>query len=135
LFRDDLLHPAGVKVNKVAGTTTNIGQVFDGQTQPPRAGSADHKPVMVGGKMFVGDLIRKLLVIDLVIIPANALLRHASCAAGLKDFERTVFEFYWTPDVPLEVAQPFVLKMGEPVYVGQGLNLLARVPTGFFRPI
>jgi len=46
--------------------------------------------------MFVGNLFRKLTVIDLVVIPADALFWHAGRAARFKDIEGPALERFRT---------------------------------------
>ena len=69
--------------------------------------------------MLVGDLLAELGVIDLVIVPADALLRHAGRAAGLEDVEGLALERRRHPDLRLQVAQPFVLEVRELQHVGE----------------
>ena len=73
-------------------------------------------------------------VVDLVVVPADALLRHAGRAAGLENVERLALELRRHPDLGLQVAQPFVLEVRELHHVGEALDLLARVEI-LLRPI
>ena len=42
---DELDHPARVEIDAEADAAAMMGQVLDRQTQPPRAGRAEHQPV------------------------------------------------------------------------------------------
>ena len=131
-----LLHPARIEVDEVARAAAHVGQVLDGEAQTARAGRAHHQPVMVARKMFVGDLLAELGVIDLVILPADALLGHAGGAAGLEDVERLALEFGGNPDLGLQVAQPFVLEVRKARdKVGEGFDFLRGIPARLFSPI
>src|SRR5688572_17690540 len=77
LVSDHLLHPARIEVDEVTRATPDIREVLDGQAEAARAGRAHHQPVMIAWKMLVGNLFRELTVINLVILPADALLGHA----------------------------------------------------------
>ena len=60
---------------------------------------------MIAREMRVGNLLAELGVIHLVIVPADALLGHASRAAGFKNVEGLAFELCGHPDLGLHVAQ------------------------------
>src|ERR1017187_747626 len=85
--------------------------------------------------MLIRELGRELLVVGLVIIPADALLRHARSAAGFKDIVGAPLVFRWHPDVRLKLAQPFILEMREPREVNKRPDFLARVPAGLPGPV
>jgi hypothetical protein len=77
--------------------------------------------------MLVLHLVGELAVIDLVVVPADALLRHARRAACLKDVERLALERGRHPDLRLQIAKPFILEMREFLDVLHRLHFLARV--------
>src|SRR5256885_11777379 len=83
------------------------------KTQTPRAGRADHQPGPTAREMVVGNLAGEFLVIGLVVVPTDALFRHAGGATGFKNVERPAFEFCRHPDFRLQVAQRFILEMLE----------------------
>ena len=86
--------------------------------------------------MLVGNFARELLVIDLVIVPTDALFGHSGGAAGFEDVEGPSFIFFGNPNLRLQVTQPFVLEMGEAGDdVGEGIDFPRRIPAGLFRPI
>ena len=111
-----------------------LGEVFDGQAQAARAGRADHQPGPAARKMVVRNLPGELLVVHLVIVPADALLGHPGGAAGLKNVERAPFVFRRNPNLGLQVAQPFVLEVRELHHVGERADFLARIEV-FPRPV
>src|SRR5260221_208533 len=85
--------------------------------------------------MFVGNLGGKFFVIGLVIVPADALLGHASGAAGFKNIVGPHLEFRGHPDHGLLVAEPLVLKMGKlRNEIGKRIYLLAWIEIAF-RPV
>jgi hypothetical protein len=127
----DAFDPARIEVNEVAGTAAEIGQVLDGQAQAARAGRPDHQPGAAGRKMRVGKLAGKLLVIGLVIVPADALLGHAGGAAGFKNVERAAFEFFGHPDFGLQVPQPFILEVREFFQAAEALTSAAGFQPAF----
>ena len=104
-----------------------IRQMLDGQTQTARAGGADHEPGTARGEVVVADFAAEFFVVGLVVIPANALLGHACGATGFENIERFAFKSGRHPDFGLQIAQPFVLKMGELQQIGRGMNLGAGI--------
>ncbi len=87
------------------------------------------------GKCASESLGGELLVIDLVIVPADALLGHAGGAAGFKDVEGAALEFFGHPDFRLQVAQPFVLEMREALQAGEAFDFGGGIPAGLLGPI
>jgi hypothetical protein len=91
---------------------------------------------MVSREMLVADLLAEFAVIDFVIVPADALFRHAGGAAGLEDIKRTAPIFRGNPKLGLNVAEPFVLEVGKARDdVVEGCDFLRGIPAGLFRPI
>ena len=133
LVGDDLLHEARIEIDEVARAAAHVGEMLDGEAQAARAGRAHHQPVVVAREMLVGDLLAELGVIDLVIVPADALLGHAGRAAGFENVERLALELRRHPDLGLQIAQPFVLEVRElRDDVGEGLDFLRGIRTVFF---
>ena len=88
------------------------------------------------GKCSSAELGGELLVVGLVVVPADALLGHAGGAAGLEDVVRPALVMRRHPHLGLQVAQPLVLEMRESRdEVGERLHLPSRVPAGLARPI
>ena len=86
--------------------------------------------------MLVIERLGKLAVIDLVILPADALLGHAGGAAGLEDAKRPTIVGLGTPNLVWHVAQPLVLKVRKlRDDVIEACDLLSRVPAGFLCPV
>jgi len=67
--------------------------MFDREAQAARAGRAHHEPRATAREMFVGDFLAKLAVVDLVVVPADTLLRHSGGAASLENIEGDPLEF------------------------------------------
>jgi hypothetical protein len=135
LVGDDLLHPARIEIDEVAGAAAEVGEVLDGEPEPARAGRTDHQPGAAAREMLVGDLAGKLLVVGLVVVPADALLRHAGGPAGLEDVVGPALVLLRHPDLGLQVAQRLVLEVREAHQVGEALDFGGGVPAGFLRPI
>ena len=95
---NEALHPARIEVHKIAGTTPHISQMLNRQSKTARAGGPHHHPVMITREMLVTQRLGKGAVIDLVILPANALFRHAGGAARFKDAEGLAVISLWPPD-------------------------------------
>lgn len=135
LAGNQLLHPAGVEIHKVARTSTVVGKVLNGQPQPPRTRRPHHEPFAATRKVAVVKVVPEFLVVDLVVVPANPLLGHSRGAARFKDIERPVAEPSRHKALVLLVPQPFVLEMRKLVDVGKGPHLRARIPAGLLRPV
>ena len=45
--------PARIEVDAEADAAADLGQVLDGQPQPPRPGGTEHEPVRAAGKVLV----------------------------------------------------------------------------------
>ena len=113
LVGDEFFDEAGVEVNEVAGAAAVVGEVFDGEAEAAGAGGADHDPGFTGGEVLVIELVGEFLIIDAEVVPADALFGHAGGAAGFEDVVGFAFEGVGDPDVGLEVAEVFVLEVGE----------------------
>ena len=81
--------------------------------------------------MVVGNFAGEFLVIDLVIVPADALLGHAGGAAGLENVEGRPLIFFGHPDFRLQIAQPFILEMREALQAGKTFDFLAGFQPAF----
>lgn len=113
LVGDEFFDEAGVEVDEVAGAAAVVGEVFDGEAEAAGAGRADHDPGFAGGEVFVIELVGEFFVVDAEVVPADALFGHAGGAAGFEDVVGFAFEGVWDPDFGLEVAEVFVLEVGE----------------------
>jgi hypothetical protein len=89
---------------------------------------------MITREVLVRDFVAELRVIDLVIVPTDALLGHPGGAAGFKDIERGASQRRRHPHFRLEVAQPLILEMRELLQIGDALDFLARVEV-LLRPV
>src|SRR6185369_9612268 len=101
------------QIDEVTGTSPEVREVFDGEAQSAGTGRANHEPGRTSREMLVGNFGREFFVIRLVIVPADSLFGHAGRAASLENIVRTSFKWRGYPDLGLQVAQPFVLKMRE----------------------
>ncbi len=134
LLAEHEFHETRIQINEVARAAAEVGEVLDGEAQPARAGGADHDPRLAAREMLVVDLAAELLVVGLVVVPADALLGHAGGAAGLENVVRLALERRGHPDLGLEVAQGLVLEVRELEHVGRALHFLARVEV-LLRPV
>src|SRR5690606_716668 len=107
-----------------------IGEMLDCETQTAWASGSDHQPRTARREMLIADLAAELFVVGLVIVPADALLRHPGGAARFEDAVRLSLVGSRHPDLGLHVAEPFVLEVRELLQVGERLDLLARIPAG-----
>ena len=79
--------------------------MFNGQAQAARTGRPHHQPSAPAREVGVVDLVAELGVIDLVVIPTDALLGHAGSATGFEDIEGLVLELGRDPNLGLQFAQ------------------------------
>src|ERR1051326_8236096 len=84
--------------------------------------------------MSVGKFLRELTIIDLIIVPANALFGHAGGAAGFENIEGPSLKAFWHPDFIRQIAQPFILKVRKLQNIRKTFNLGGWVPARLFRP-
>src|SRR4029077_7760514 len=133
---EQLLDPAWIEVDEVARAAAHVCQVLDREAQTTGAGRPHHQPIMVSGEMLVADLFAELAVIDLVILPADALFGHSGGSAGFKDIKWTALELRRNPNLRLKVAKPFLLEMRKACDdVVEGADFLRGIPVGLLRPI
>ena len=81
----EALGPPGVAVYVIAGASSMISEVLDGEPKAPRPGRADHEP---GGAHREGlgvEGLAEALVVERVVTPAQALLGPAGRTARLED--------------------------------------------------
>jgi hypothetical protein len=132
---DEALHEARVEVDEVTGVAAVIGEMLDGEAEAAGAGGADHEPVALREKVGA-VVVAVFLVVGLVVIPADALLRHAGGAAGLEDIVgafgvglgHEALGLFSAEDVVVEVRKFFR-------DVGEALDLFARIPAGLLGPL
>ena len=135
LAHDQFFHVARVQVHKITGTSAVVGEVLDGEAEAAGAGGTDHEPFAAAGEVGVVEVVAEFLVVDFVVIPADALLRQTGGAAGFEDVEGPVAETLGHEAFILLVAQPVVLEVGKFIDVGEGGDFLPRVPSGLRGPI
>ena len=132
---DEALHEARIEVHEVAGVAAVVGEVLDGEAQAAGAGRADHEPVALGEKVRA-VVVAVFLVVGLVVIPADALLRHAGGAARLEDVVGALGVGLGHEALGLLGAQHVVVEVRELLRdVGEALDLLARIPAGGLGPL
>ena len=105
LVRQELLHEARIEVDEVAGAAADVGQMFNGQAQTARTGRPHHQPSAPAREVVVVDLVAELGVIDLVVIPPDALLGHTGGTTSLEDIEGLALKLGRNPNFGLQVAQ------------------------------
>ena len=100
-----------------------------------RSGRPHHDPVAALGKILVGELIGKLLVVVLVVIPADALLGASRGSTGFEDIEGASLVGIGNKALVFLFAKPFVLEVIELDDVVDPLDFLTGIPLGFFFPV
>src|SRR5690606_21471721 len=125
----------GIEVDEVARRAAEVGEVFDRQTQSPRAGRTDHQPVAALRKRRVAERCRELLVVGLVVIPTDALLRHAGGAAGLEDRVGTTVVSARYEALMWLGAQQFAVEVREAHEVLERCDFALGIPTGGLLPV
>ena len=96
----------------------------------------DHQPGAAAREMCVGNFAGELLVIHLVIVPADALLGHAGGAAGFEDVEGPALDIFSAPR--LLAADRAAIRpgnAGKRWRSAKHLTSVAGIPAGFFGPI
>ena len=131
---DEALHPARVEIDEVARAAAVIGEMLDREAQATRAGGADHQPVAALGEEVGTVVVAELLVIDLVVVPADALLGHAGGATGLEDVVGTPGVCLRYESLGLLLAQDLVVEVVEAHQIVEAGDLLERVPAGLLGP-
>src|SRR4030095_792643 len=71
---DKFDHPAGVKIDAKADSSSILGQVFHRQAQAPGTGGPDHQPVRSFGKVLVGERCAEDLIIDAKVVECDTRL-------------------------------------------------------------
>ena len=71
----------------------------------------------------------------LVVIPVDALFRHARRAAGLEDHERLALVLLRHPAFVRFLAQKFAVEVVEAIDIGERGHFLRGIPTRLFRPV
>ena len=136
LLADQPFDPARIEIDEVAGAAAHVGQVLDREPQSPWSGRTNHQPVMISREFLIIQRIGKLAVVHLVVVPADALLGHASGTTGLEDVERLALELLGHPHLRLQIAKPFILEMREFFdNIVKTCYLLNRIPIGLTDPI
>ena len=133
---DQLLHPARVEIDEVAGAAAHIGEVLDRKSETARAGRADHQPIAVARKILVGERFAEFRVVRLVVFPADALLGHAGGAPRFKNIERLALVLLGDPDLVREITQPLVaVEVREAHQIVGRLDFGQRIPVLLGGPI
>ena len=85
--------------------------------------------------MFVRQRLAEDLVVDAEVVAADARLGNARRAAGLEDVDRLAGQTVRQPALHRPAAEPFVLKLAEPLQIRVALDFLARIPAELGRVV
>ena len=129
LVGDDLLHPARIKIDEVARATHVVGEVLDGESQTSRAGRTHHEPVSTSGKGFGIERLGKLLVVDFVVVPLDALFGHSGGSPRFEDVEGAIAIGLGHPLFMGKLSQQFAIEVGEAKQVGVAGDFTGGIPT------
>ncbi len=135
LALDQSLHPAGIEIDVITTSATSVGQMLNRKTQTTRTGWSDHDPVAALREKLITQAVGKLLVVMLVIIPADTLFRQTCSAAGFKHIERTSAHSFRNKALVLFIAQPLILKVRKLHDVVITFHFFTRIPAGVFHPV
>ena len=132
---NEFLHPTRVKVDMITAASTVVSKVFNGQTQTAWASRANHDPVAALWEILVAQLIGKLLVIVLVVIPTNALLWKPGRSTSFENVERTIFISIRNKALVLLITKPVVFEVIKFHDIIDALHLFARIPASVLHPV
>ena len=116
---DQAFHPTRIEIDEITGTAADVSEVLDGEAQAARAGGADHEPVGTLREEVGAVVLGEFGVVGLVIIPTDALFRHAGGAAGFKDVIRTFAEGFRDETGRIFFAQNLVIEGFESLDIGE----------------
>ncbi len=132
---DQPLYPAGIEVNEVTCTTTDVGKMLDRHTQTAWAGRPYHQPVSTLWKKIRAIVLGKLSVVGLVVFPTDPLLRHACGSTRFKDIVGSTLVGLWNKLSRILFSQDFIIKIIKVKHIRKGLHLLARIPASILSPV
>jgi starch synthase (maltosyl-transferring) len=92
------------------------------------------KPVSFWEELII-EVIAEFFVVELVVIPADALLRHPGRSARFKHNEWATCPLLGHPALVLLIPEPLILKVREFNQVIRRLDFFAWVPAGILRPL
>src|SRR5262245_1952248 len=81
---DQLDHPPRVEIHAETDAAAMLGEVLDGEPQPPWTARPHHDPIGTLGKRAVGQLFAESFVVNAEVVDVDARLRHTRAAARLK---------------------------------------------------
>ena len=122
-------HPARIQVHTERNPAPHLGQVFDGQAQPPRSGGAQHQPVGAAREALFAERLAEHGIVDAEVVHVDPRLGNARAAAGLEDVDRPVGVGPRDPAPHRPAPQPLVLKRRKPRQIVEAVNFPARVPS------
>src|SRR5260370_18882847 len=102
--------------------------MLDRKPKPPWTRWAQHQPVGISRKVFVGKRLAEHLVIDAEILHGHATLRYSGRAAGLEDVRGQVSEAFGHPTANRTSAEPLILKRRAFSDIRKALDLPSRIP-------
>ena len=124
---DELHDPARIEVHAEADAAAILGQMFDRQPQSPRPGWPEHQPVGSSGKVFVGERVAEVFVVDPMVFDDHATLGNTRRAAGFKHVDRLTRQPFRHPAVDRPAAQPVVFKVRKLLQVVEAFHFGQRV--------
>ena len=132
---DELDHPPGIQVHAEADAAPVLGQMLDGQPQPPGAARPQHEPVAPPGKVLVGQGVGEELVVGAKILLGHPALGDPGGSAGLEHERRTIRVGLGHPAADRPAPQLLVLEVRELRQIVEALDLTARIPPRLPRPV
>src|SRR5260370_14561174 len=102
--------------------------MLDRTPEPPWTRRAQHQPVGISRKVFIGKRLAEHLVIDADILHGHATLRYSGRAAGLEDVRGQVSEALGHPAANRTSAEPLILERREFSHIRKPLDLPTRSP-------
>src|SRR6266849_1211546 len=102
--------------------------MLDRKPEPAWTRWAQHQPVGISRKIFVGKRLAEHLVIDAEILHGHATLRYSGRAAGLEDVRGQVCEAFGHPAANRTSAEPLILEGREFSEIRKAVDLPSRVP-------
>src|SRR6266436_5718717 len=102
--------------------------MLDRKPEPPWTRWAQHQPVGISRKIFVGKRLAEHLVIDAEILHGHAALGYSGRPAGLEDVRRQVSEAFGHPAANRTSAEPFILERREFSEIRKAVDVPSRIP-------
>ena len=124
---DQFVDPSGIEIDEKTNSPANLTQVFDSQTQAPRARRPQHQPIRPLGKCFFRKVVAEHFVVNLKIVLADPVFGHAGRATRFKDVRAFSLAPLGNPSAHGPAAQPFVLEMPEELQIAVSADFPTRI--------